>query len=194
MMQGSGAKNYKQIGEEVWKRTEKINGDFFALTYGVFVAQLLKDLEDPHAVNVQLDKMGYSMGIRLIDELLAKTGVGRCTDFRETAEIIKLAFRIFLNVIPGVVVNDDQELTISMPIEGDALGSEFVELPEKAIKGGLHYSNILCGVIRGALEMVRMQVECTITGDPLLNASCTTTDVKVKFVKLLEENLPSNDD
>ena len=32
--------------------------------------------------------------------------------------------------------------------------AEFVELPEDALQGGLWYSNVLCGVIRGALEMV----------------------------------------
>lgn len=33
--------------------------------------------------------------------------------------------------------------------------AEFVELPEEALEGGLWFSNVLCGVIRGALEMVR---------------------------------------
>ena len=32
--------------------------------------------------------------------------------------------------------------------------AEFVELPDEALEGGLWFSNILCGVIRGALEMV----------------------------------------
>ena len=34
--------------------------------------------------------------------------------------------------------------------------AEFVELPEEAIEGGLWFSNVLCGVLRGALEMVRL--------------------------------------
>lgn len=34
--------------------------------------------------------------------------------------------------------------------------AEFVELPPAYM--GLHYSNILCGIIKGALEMVQMQV------------------------------------
>lgn len=33
--------------------------------------------------------------------------------------------------------------------------AEFVELPEEVLEGGLWFSNVLCGVIRGALEMVR---------------------------------------
>lgn len=33
--------------------------------------------------------------------------------------------------------------------------AEFVELPEEALEGGLWFSNVLCGVLRGALQMVR---------------------------------------
>jgi len=39
-------------------------------------------------VNKQLDKMGYNIGLRLIEDFLAKTNTGRCANFRETAETI----------------------------------------------------------------------------------------------------------
>lgn len=32
--------------------------------------------------------MGYSIGMRLIEDFLAKSGVGRCANFRETADMI----------------------------------------------------------------------------------------------------------
>lgn len=50
-------KKFTTQGEELWKRTEKINGEFFALTYGALVVQLVKDYEDYAQVNQQLDKM-----------------------------------------------------------------------------------------------------------------------------------------
>lgn len=31
---------------------------------------------------------GYNIGVRLIDEFLAKSNVSRCVDFKETAEVI----------------------------------------------------------------------------------------------------------
>ena len=31
---------------------------------------------------------GYSLGVRLIEDFLARSNIGRCTDFRETADII----------------------------------------------------------------------------------------------------------
>ena len=43
---------------------------------------------------------------------------------------------------------------------------EFVELPPSAY-GELWYSNILCGVLRGALEMVQMRVEARFLKDVL---------------------------
>ena len=36
--------------------------------------------------------------------------------------------------------------------------AEFVELPEDALEGGLWFSNVLCGVLRGAVEMVRVVI------------------------------------
>jgi hypothetical protein len=47
-------------------------------------------------VNKQLDKMGYNIGLRLIEDFLAKTNTGRCANFRETAETISKV-RIPLN-------------------------------------------------------------------------------------------------
>ena len=59
------------------------------LTYGSIVAQLCKDYEGDYLeVNKQLDKMGYNIGLRLIEDYLAKTAPQRCTNFRETAEMI----------------------------------------------------------------------------------------------------------
>jgi len=31
---------------------------------------------------------GYNIGVRLIEDFLARSGIGRCNDFRETAEVI----------------------------------------------------------------------------------------------------------
>lgn len=60
------------------------------LTYGTVVAQLCKDYESDYAeVNKQLDKMGYNIGLRLIEDYLAKSNtMKRCANFRETADMI----------------------------------------------------------------------------------------------------------
>jgi hypothetical protein len=107
------------------------------------------------------------MGQRLIDDLLAKSGISQCSDFRETAEVIakvqpppphphpppppQIGFKMFLGVSATVANWNADGNVCSLILDENPL-NDFVELPEqfKALK----YSNILCGVIRGALEMV----------------------------------------
>lgn len=79
------------------------NAEIFTLTYGALVRQLISDFEDLDEVNRQLETMGYNIGIRLVDEFLAKTRMQRCSSFKETAEVIaKQAFSMFLNVQASV--------------------------------------------------------------------------------------------
>ena len=67
-----------------------MNAELVTLTYGTIVAQLSKDYEGDYVeVNKQLDKMGYNIGLRLIEDYLAKSNtMRRCASFRETADMI----------------------------------------------------------------------------------------------------------
>jgi hypothetical protein len=38
--------------------------------------------------------MGYNIGVRLVEDFLARTNSGKCNDFRETSEKIQLAFKV----------------------------------------------------------------------------------------------------
>jgi hypothetical protein len=59
------------------------------LTYGTVVAQLCTDYNSNYAeVNKQLDKMGYNIGMRLIEDFFAKSGTQRCANIKDTAEAI----------------------------------------------------------------------------------------------------------
>lgn len=64
------------------------NAELFTMTYGALVVQLIKDYEDYSQVNKQLDKMGHSMGCRIIEDFLARSGGARCSDFRQVAEML----------------------------------------------------------------------------------------------------------
>ncbi|KAG8919155.1 transport protein particle 22 kDa subunit, partial [Tulasnella sp. 408] len=100
----ANTKQFKSIGDDLWKsRNEKINAELFTLTYGALVIQLIQDYEDYSEVNKQLEKMGYNIGTRLIEDFLARSNMGRCSDFREVGEVIaKVGFKAFLNISPTV--------------------------------------------------------------------------------------------
>ena len=52
------------------------------------MVQLIQDYEDYEEVNKQLEKMGYNIGTRLIEDFLAKSSLGRCADFKEVGEVV----------------------------------------------------------------------------------------------------------
>jgi hypothetical protein len=150
--------------------------------------------------------------LRLIEEFLAKSGTGRCVDFKETAEAIaKIGFKMFLNITPMISNWSADSKEFSLVFEENPL-AEFVELPQTVpgVQGDpkqeLWYSNIYCGIIRGALEMVfdrsivilfsiscpikqvQMQVEANFITDQLRGAD--QTEMKVKLVRFIDEDMP----
>ncbi|CAO1625540.1 unnamed protein product [Jaminaea pallidilutea] len=230
------AKQYKTAGDEVWRnKTDKISSELFTMTYGALVIQLIKDYQDYAEVNKQLDKMGYNIGTRLIEDFLARSNLSRCTDFRDTGEVVaKVGFKMFLNISPHVVHHApsrqsggpssaagssqggstntgggqgdaSQGAGAADPSGGGGTGqpefslildenplSEFVEMPPDAREGGLWWSNVLVGVIRGALEMVQMQTQTWFVSDVLRGDE--QTEMRVRLIKFLDEEAPPADD
>ncbi|KAF2664107.1 TRAPP I complex, partial [Microthyrium microscopicum] len=176
-------------------KVDKVSAELVTLTYGTIVAQLCKDFDGNYVeVNRQLDKMGYNIGLRLIEDFLAKATVPMgCSNFRETAEVIsKVGFKVFLNITPIVTNWTSDSKQFSLVFEENPL-ADFVELPDDGrAQDELWYSNILCGVLRGALEMVHVQVEAHFVSDVLRGND--TTEMRITLVRHLEDEMPPEDD
>jgi len=114
----------------------------------------------------------------LIDEFLAKSGINNCTNFKETIDVIaKVAFKMFLGITPEIS-NWQKENTACSLLFLDNPFVDFVELPPNYSE--LRYCNLLCGVIVGALEMVSLQVTCTIVKDVLKGDDVTELVIESK--------------
>ena len=188
MSKSSAAAN----GHSLWQKMPKANAELFALTYGTLVTELVRDYESTEEINQQLDKMGYSIGVRCVDEFLAKADhlpIPQCRALGETAEVLaKTGFRMFLGVSAEVNMINDGSFSLLMYDNPLAL---FVELPQEEEDGSggggdkwksLKYSNLYCGIIRGALEQVNLKVECTFVRDVLQGDDVNEIRVELKEV------------
>ena len=170
--------------------TSKVNADLIKLTYGALVAQIVKDYERPEDVNKQLDKLGYNIGVRLVEDFIAHHNIPRCLDFRQTAERIQQAFRFYLGTQPSVGNWSPAGNEFSLTWEQTNPIGDFVEFPDHLRP--LQYSRVLCGAVRGGCEMVQIDVTINIAREFLLADSAT--ELRVKFNKRLEDALPVGED
>ena len=75
--------------------------------------------------------------------------------------------------------------------EGGKEADEELDGSRPARRPRLYYSNIMCGVLRGALEMVRCQVEVKWVSDQLLGDE--STEMRVKLLQMLDVTAPDED-
>ncbi len=104
----------------------------------------------------------------------------------------QIGFKIFLNITPHVTNWTSDGNQFSLVYDENPL-ADFVELPDDGrSQDELWYSNILCGVLRGALEMVQMQVEAHFISDVLRGND--TTEMRVSLIRFIDDELPPEDD
>lgn len=79
--------------------------------------------------------------------------------------------------------SDSQSFSIKLPPNNPFV--DFVELPSEM--SSLVYGNLLCGVIKGALEAVRIETECFFSKDVLRGDEYSEITVSLK--KQLQERV-----
>mmetsp|Transcript_48790 Transcript_48790/g.56237 ORF Transcript_48790/g.56237 Transcript_48790/m.56237 type:complete len:227 (+) Transcript_48790:52-732(+) len=190
----AAATQMKAAGDRAFERAEKTSAEFFAITYGALVRQMLVDHnENPDTVNSQLDLMGERIGVRLIEDFAAKSGVPACRTIAQAAECAaRVGLKMYLGISANVDIlppstvqgvgnsnaNTDSSTTVVITFDENPLNL-FVELPE-VLQNTLWYSNVLCGVLRGALGQVGFLCQVTFTKDVLRGSE--TNEIRVRFV------------
>lgn len=181
-----------KAGDIAFARMEKVNAEIVAMTYGALVTQIIADKQgDIKAVNIDLERMGYNIGIRLIDEFLAKNGSSQsCQSFAEAVDTLaRVAFKMFLG-IDAEASMEEASIKDSFLINfQDNPLNDFVELPENLAKSDFRYSSLYCGIIRGAFEQLHMNVECVFVKDVLRGDD--TNAIRVKLLGIIR---PATDD
>ena len=199
-----------KVAEDSSRKMEKINSDLFVLTYGAFVVQLLQDCQSFKKVNMELKSIGKQIGNRLVEDFFARANIPKCSTFEECLAVIcEVAFKMFLNLTPKYKMTTEQEAVITLT---DNPLAEYAVLPKSANEylrsskisnyedvfytavddEQLYYSNVICGVIEGALEMVQVQVACDFISDTLLGHN--QTEIRVQLKKILDDEMPLDDE
>ena len=96
----------------------------------------------------------------MIDEFFARQvpHQDNCKDFKQTMEVLaKQGFKTFLGIVPEITDWREDKKSCSLVLKENPL-AEFVVLPPH-FKSELWYSNVIAGVIRGALEMINLKVK-----------------------------------
>eukprot|EP00177_Eucheuma_denticulatum_P005539 GFKZ01010067.1.p1 GENE.GFKZ01010067.1~~GFKZ01010067.1.p1 ORF type:complete len:187 (-),score=42.48 GFKZ01010067.1:201-761(-) len=151
------------VEDEAVPNGKPVSKEEAVVMYGCLVMQLMRDHKDVEVVNRKLDNTGYIIGVRSVLDFPEKSKVKPCANLKEAAEmILKAEIKICLG--PSVRVGNwsADEKSFGVIYEENPLAG-FMELPEEW--GGLWYSNMMCGMIRGMLDMANVKVDCCFVKD-----------------------------
>ena len=161
--------------------TKNIKVELLTFMYGTLLVRLTKDIKDINELNKKIELIGYDIGKRLVDDLI--------DDFQrvDTSDQNKLMEKLICQLAQhylGIIGNYNQvgENEFHLKFNQNPI-SLYVELPESL--EGLCYSNIICGIMRGMLEITGFEVKCELIKDKMKGDDIN--DIKITLVKYIEE-------
>ena len=104
-----------------------------------------------------------------------------CQTFPDTVEVIaRVALKMFLGISGEIKESDESSDSNTQIIRLPSANpfTDFVQVPSEYSE--LVYANLLCGVIRGALEMVNLNVDCFFSKDVLAGDALSEITIVMK--------------
>ena len=161
--------------------TKNIKVELLTFMYGTLLVRLTKDIKDINELNKKIELIGYDIGKRLVDDLIDDFQRVDQSDQNKLME--KLICQLAQHYL-GIIGNYNQvgENEFHLKFNQNPI-SLYVELPESL--EGLCYSNIICGIMRGMLEITGFEVKCEFIKDKMKGDDIN--DIKITLVKYIEE-------
>ena len=161
---------------------KQIKVELLTFMYGSLLVRLTKDIKDIDELNKKIESIGYEMGKRLVDDLIDDFQLGLdVSDQNKLMErLINQLTEYYLGIIGTYNQVSEKEYHLIFP---ENPISFYVELPESL--SNLCYSNIICGILRGMLEISGFEVQCEFVKDKMKGDE--VNDLKITLVKYIEE-------
>ena len=163
--------------------TSSISVDVISFLYGSLIVRLVKDFNnDINEINKQTEQMGYNIGLRLINEIIASP-IGRNLDSSDPNLLNSL---ITCTLSNSLGLNGElkkiNEKEFHYLFDNNLLAL-YVEIPENL--KGLIYSNLINGLLRGVCEIANFKIESKFIKDKLNGDDIN--DIQINLIEIIEE-------
>ena len=167
--------------ESLYEERKQNKVELLTFMYGSLLVRLTKDIKDIKELNTKIENIGYEMGKRLLDDLIDDFQKKIDSSNSKLMEIlIKQLAQYYLGIISSLSQVSEKEYHL---VFNENPISFYVELPEEL--NNLCYSNIICGIFRGMLEVSGFEIKCEFVKDKMKGDD--VNDLKIELVKIIEE-------
>ena len=168
---------------------KQIKVDLLTFMYGSLLVRLTKDIKDINELNKKIELIGYDIGKRLVDDLIDdfQRNLDMSDQNKLMEKLICQLTQYYLGIIGKYNQTSEKEFHLVFP---ENPISSYVELPESL--EGLCYPNIICGILRGMMEISGFEIQCEFVKDKMKGDDIN--DLKITLVKLIEERFIDDED